>query len=60
VVTLQLDDFTHLLVVDNVAIAGKLFFEDFEDLFRIQVLGETLNSGDSLATISLLNTNVYE
>jgi len=57
-ISLKLDHLSHLSINDDGAIASKFLFDDLEDLLLIKFLGKTLNSGQSLTTIALLNTNV--
>lgn len=52
-VTLKLDHLAHLGVCDDGAIAGKLLLDDLENLLLVKLLGQTLNGGQSLATITL-------
>jgi len=57
-VSLQLDHLSHLGVCDDGAIAGKLLLDDFENLLLVELLGQSLDGGQSLTTITLLNTNM--
>lgn len=57
-ITLQLNDLAHLFVFDEGAVASKLLLEGFEELLRVVLLGQALQSGQCLPSISLLNTNV--
>jgi len=57
-VSLQLDHLSHLSVCDDGAIAGKLLLDDFENLLLVELLGQSLDGGQSLTTITLLNTNM--
>lgn len=58
-VALELDNVdTAVLVLDNAAVAGKVFFEDFEDLFGINIFRETLDGGQSFAAITLMKTYI--
>jgi len=57
-ISLQLNHLTHLSVCDDGAIAGELLLDDLENFLLVKLLGETLNSGQSLTTIALLNPNV--
>lgn len=52
-ITLELDDFTHLRVNYNGAIAGKLLLDDLEDLLLVKLLRQSLDSGQRLASIAL-------
>jgi len=58
-IALKLDHLSHLSVDDDGAIASKLLLDDLENLLLVKFLGKTLDSRQSLTTISLLNTNVY-
>jgi hypothetical protein len=51
-VSLELDHLSHLSVVDDGAIAGKLLLDDLENLLLVEFLGQTLNSGQSLTSIT--------
>ena len=57
-ISLQLDDFSHLTVGYNGTIAGELLLDHFEDLLLVKLLRKTLDCGQSLATISLLDTDM--
>ena len=52
-VSLQLDHLSHLGVCDDGAITGKLLLDDFEDLLLVELLGQSLDGGQSLTTITL-------
>lgn len=52
-ITLELDDFTHLGVAHDGAIASKGLLDDLENLLLIELLGESLNGGQGLASIAL-------
>lgn len=52
-VTLQLNDFTHFTVHHDSAIASKLFLDDGENLLSVELIGQSLNSGQGLATVAL-------
>ncbi|KAB8356450.1 hypothetical protein FH972_024033 [Carpinus fangiana] len=51
-VALQLDHLAHLGVDDDGAIAGKLLLDDLENLLLVKLLGQALDRGQSLATIT--------
>jgi len=57
-ISLELNHLPHLSVDDDGAIASKLLLDDLEDFLLIKLLRKTLNSGQSLTTIALLDTNV--
>ena len=50
---LELDDFAHLGVAYDGAIAGKLLFDHFEDLLLVKLLRKTLDGRQGLAAIAL-------
>jgi len=57
-VSLELDDLTHLLVVNEGAIAGEFLLKSFEQFLRIVLFGQALQGGQGLSPIPLLDTNV--
>lgn len=57
-ITLELNDLSHLTVGYNGTIAGKLLLDDLEDLLLVEFLGQALDGSQSLATIALLNADV--
>jgi hypothetical protein len=52
-IALELDDFAHLDVAYDGAIAGKLLFDHLEDLLLVKLLGKTLDGRQGLAAIAL-------
>jgi len=58
-ISLELNHLSHLSVDDDGAIASEFLLDDLEDLLLVKLLGQALNSCQSLTTIALLNTNVY-
>jgi hypothetical protein len=57
-ITLQLDHVTGLFIVDDGAVAGKLFLDDLEDFLEVELGWDSLDRGQCLATITLLDANV--
>ena len=57
-ITLELNDLSHLTIGYDGTIAGELLLDHLEDLLLIELLGESLNRGQSLTTISLLDSDV--
>lgn len=55
-ISLKLNDLTHLGIVHDSAIAGELLLDDLEDLLLVKLLWETLDSSQGLASIALLMT----
>jgi hypothetical protein len=54
-VALELDHLTHLCIVDDCSIAGELLLDHLENLLLVKLLRKTLNGGQSLTTITLLD-----
>jgi len=57
-ITLKLDDLTHLLVFNEGTIAGKFLLESLQKFLSIVFLGQSLQRGQSLPPIPLLDTNM--
>lgn len=57
---LQLDDFSVLRVLDNSAVASKLFLRHLDDLLEVILCGEALDGGERLAAVPLLDPDVDE
>lgn len=57
-VPLELDNFTHLLIVYDRTIARKLLLERFQEFLGIILGWNSLKGGDGLASVSLLDTDV--
>ena len=55
-VSLELNDLTHFGIVHDSTIAGKLLFDNLEDLLLVKFLRETLDGGQGLTSISLLDS----
>ena len=52
-VALELDNFAHLDIAHDSAIAGELLLDHFEDLLLVKFLGETLHRRQGFAAIAL-------
>lgn len=52
-ISLELDDLTHLGVSDYGSIAGELLLDDLEDLLLVEFLGQALYCGQGLTAIAL-------
>jgi len=52
-IALKLDHLSHLSINHDGAIASELLLNDLQNLLLVELLGETLDSGQSLTTISL-------
>lgn len=59
-ITLKLNHLPHLGIIDNIAIARKLLLQRLEDFLRTELLGQTLDSSQSLTVVALLNPDVDE
>lgn len=57
-ITLQLDHIAGLFIVDDGAVAGKLFLDDLEDFLEVELGWDTLDRGQCLTTITLLDADV--
>lgn len=57
-VALHLDDLSQGLVLDDVSVTGKVLLQDLQDLLQVVLRRQSLHSGQSLTTITLLDTNV--
>ena len=57
-ISLELDNFTHLLVVYDRAIAGEFLLESLQEFLGIIFRRNSLESGNSLSSVTLLDTNV--
>jgi len=47
-----------LFIVDDRAVAGKLFLDDLEDFLEVELGWDALDRGQCLATITLLDADV--
>lgn len=56
-ISLELNHLAHLRVVDDGSIAGELLLDDLENLLLVKLLGQTLDSGQGLASIALCWTD---
>lgn len=54
-VTLELDHLAHLRVVDDGAIASEFLLDDLQDLLLIEFFWQSLDRGQSLTPITLLD-----
>ena len=57
---LQLDNFSVLRVLDDCAVASKLFLRYLDDLLEVVLCGEALDGGERLPTVPLLDPDVDE
>lgn len=57
-VTLQLDHLAQLGVLHNVAVASKVLLQHAQDALLVILLRQSLHSGQGLATVPLLDTDV--
>jgi len=58
-IALQLNHLSHLCINNDGAITSEFLLDDLEDLLLVELLRKALDSGQSLTTIALLNTDVY-
>ena len=57
-ISLELNDLTHFLILNEGAVASEFLLESLEELLGIVLGRDTLEGGDSFSTISLLNSDV--
>jgi len=57
-VSLKLDNLTHLVVVDKSAVAGEFLLECFQEFLGVILFWQALESGQSLTPITLLDTDM--
>lgn len=57
-VTLHLNNFSQLVVLDDVTVTGKVLLQDFQDLLQVIFAWQTLDSGQGLSTVTLLDTDM--
>lgn len=58
-ISLELNYFSVLLVIDNRTVASKALLPRLQNQLKVQIFSQTLNGGNTLASISLLNTNMF-
>ena len=57
-VSLKLNNLSVLLIIHNSTVAGEALLPGLQNQLQVQVSSQSLNSGDTFATVSLLNTNM--
>jgi len=57
-IALELDHVAGFFIADNGSIAGKLFLDDSKNFLEVKFGRDTLDSGQGLAAIALLDTNM--
>ncbi|KAI3441661.1 uncharacterized protein J3R85_002264 [Psidium guajava] len=57
-IALQLNDFSKLLVLDNIPITTELFLQILEDLLVAELFLQPLHGGQALLSIPLLDADV--
>lgn len=57
-VTLKLNHLTHFIADDDGAIAGEFLLDDLENLLLIELLGYSLDGGQGLPAIPLLDADM--
>lgn len=57
-VSRKLNDFPHVLVLLNGTVTTEILLECLANSFDVEVVGQTGNSRDTLASVSLLDTDV--
>lgn len=59
-ITLKLNHLPQLRIMDEVAIACKFLPQRLEDFLRVELLGQALDSSQSLPAVAFLNPNMNE
>lgn len=57
-ISLQLDNITRLLVCDYGTIASELLLDNLQDFLEVELCWDAFDGGQSLAAVTLLNTDV--
>lgn len=57
-IALKLNNLLIFLVLLNGSVAGKILLKGLANALNVQIIGETSDGRDTLATISLLHSNV--
>ena len=57
-ISLKLNNLSVLLIIHNSTVASEALLPGLQDQLQVQVSSQSLNSGDTFTTISLLNTNM--
>jgi len=57
-ITLELDDFAKLVVFNESAVACEFLFECFQELLKVIFFAQSLQGGERLLTVPLLDTDV--
>jgi len=57
-ISLELDNLTHFLIVNNGSVAGEFFLEFLEYFLEVVFLTQALQGGQSLPSIPLLDTDM--
>lgn len=55
----QLDNFAQLFILHQRAVAAEVLLESLQDTLDVEVVGETLHGGQTLAAVTLLHTDVH-
>jgi len=58
-IALQLNNFAEILILYNGTIGSEILLESSQNTFRIIFLGKSLDSGQCLTTVTLLDSNMY-
>ena len=58
VIALQLNNLSKFRIINNCAVTMKSSFECFQDFVKVDICGQALNSGQSFASVTLLDSYV--
>lgn len=57
-IALELNDRSQLLILHKSSVASEILLEDLEHALLVKVLGQSLDGGQGLASVTLLDTNI--
>jgi hypothetical protein len=57
-IALELNDRSQFLILHESSVASEILLEDLEHALLVKVLGQSLDGGQSLASVTLLDTNI--
>jgi len=58
-ITLQLNDFADILILQNGAVRRERLLEVAKDFLEVEIGGHALHSGQRFTTVALLNADVH-
>ncbi len=58
-IALELNNGSQVRILHKGSVASKVLLENLEHALLVKVLGKSLNGGQGLASVALLDTNIY-